>query len=211
MMLAGCVANDSVQTAASPSDPLPKIPPSAEQLAAGVLEDWSHPDLPVTRILIDTDDQLARFYHGQQQIGWSRVATGKSSHPTPVGQFRILEKDADKRSNRYGRIIAADGTILVRDASSDDPVPPGARFIGARMPHFMRLTFDGVGMHAGSIPHPGRPASHGCIRMPSETARLAFARSDLDVPVILTGTGPDYGDYDARLERLGWISSRCSD
>lgn len=210
-VLGSCAGGSALRTTHPPPEPAPPPPPSAEQLAAGVLEGWSDLGLPVSRILIDTDEQLARFYHANTQIGWSRVATGTRSHPTPVGQFVILEKDIDKRSNRYGRIIGADGKVLVRDASSTDPVPPGARFVGARMPHFMRLTFDGIGMHAGPIPRPGRPASHGCIRMPAETAQIAFARTDLGVPVTLRGPGPDYGNYVAQLERLGRLPSGCVD
>lgn len=209
--LAGCAGGSALQMLAPVSEPASPPPPTAEQLDAGLLEGWSNPGLPVTRILIDTDAQLARFYHVDVQIGWSRVATGTSNNPTPVGQFAILEKDANKRSNLYGRIIDADGEILMRDATSEDPVPPGARFVGARMPHFMRLTFDGIGMHAGPIPRPGLPASHGCIRIPAETARIAFARTDLGVPVTLRGPGPDYGNYVAQLERLGQLPSSCLD
>jgi len=38
----------------------------------------------------------------------------------------------------------------------------------------MRITGYGVGMHAGAIPNPGSPASHGCIRLPRDMAETIF-------------------------------------
>lgn len=58
-------------------------------------------------------------------------------------------------------------------------VPAGGRFIGARMPYWMRITGYGVGMHAGPIPHPGSPASHGCIRLPSSMAETIFQNASV--------------------------------
>ena len=40
------------------------------------------------------------------------------------------------------------------------------------MPYWMRLTPTGVGMHVGYVP--GRPASHGCIRMKKDVAVQLF-------------------------------------
>jgi ankyrin repeat protein len=45
------------------------------------------------------------------------------------------------------------------------------------MPYFMRLSCLDFGMHAGAVPN--YPASHGCIRLPSEAARKLFA----EIPV----------------------------
>jgi lipoprotein-anchoring transpeptidase ErfK/SrfK len=58
--------------------------------------------------------------------------------------------------------------------------PPGARFQGAPMPYFMRI-HGGVGMHAGYLP--GYPASHGCIRMPTDIAKIFFANASVGTPV----------------------------
>jgi len=41
------------------------------------------------------------------------------------------------------------------------------------MPYFMRLSCLDFGMHEGVVPN--YPASHGCIRLPGETARKLFA------------------------------------
>jgi lipoprotein-anchoring transpeptidase ErfK/SrfK len=45
------------------------------------------------------------------------------------------------------------------------------------MPYFIRLSCLDFGMHAGYVPN--YPASHGCIRLPADTARKFFS----EVPV----------------------------
>ena len=53
------------------------------------------------------------------------------------------------------------------------------------MPYWMRITSWGVGMHAGPIPDPGSPASHGCIRLPHEMARTLFSVVQIGTPVTI--------------------------
>ena len=101
------------------------------------------------------------------------VATGKKSHPTPSGSFTIRAKEKNYFSNLYGKIYDAQNIVLVGDADSrTDIVPQGARFEGAVMPYWMRLTDSGVGLHVGYVP--GRPASHGCIRLKRDSATEIF-------------------------------------
>ncbi|MGJ8724400.1 MAG: L,D-transpeptidase family protein [Roseibacillus sp.] len=136
------------------------------------------------RVEIDLSEQLASFYRGSVQVGQTQVATGKSGHATPTGSFRITEKIVDKRSNLYGQIFGSNGELVNSGADKrKDSVPSGGKFVGAPMPYWMRLTSYGIGMHVGAIPYPGSPASHGCIRMPEATARLAFASSRVGTPV----------------------------
>jgi lipoprotein-anchoring transpeptidase ErfK/SrfK len=178
------------------------IPAPQEKAKPGQLYDWSANGRGVTRIIIDTDEQRARFYSGGEQIGWTTVATGLGSHPTPTGHFEVLEKVQDKRSNLYGRIYNSGGGLVRGNAKAgQDRVPPGGRFVGASMPHFLRLTYDGIGMHAGPIPRPGRPASHGCIRMPARIASALYTEVSVGTPVTIVGNGPDYGNYAAKVRR----------
>jgi len=102
------------------------------------------------------------------------VSTGKAAGMTPVGKFRIQEKDADHRSNLYGNFVDSQGRIVRAGVSARiDSAPSGTRFVGAPMQYFMRV--DGpVGMHVGFLP--GYPASHGCIRMPEEIAPMFYHR-----------------------------------
>jgi lipoprotein-anchoring transpeptidase ErfK/SrfK len=143
----------------------------------------SQGELPLT-ITIDLSEQTARFYRGNDLVGRSRVATGKSSHPTPTGSFKIIEKIIDKRSNLYGHIEDADGNVVIQDADSRrHSSPDGGRFLGAEMPYWMRLTHTGIGMHSGPIPNPGQPASHGCIRLPRSIVQSLFGSVVIGTPV----------------------------
>jgi len=120
------------------------------------------------------------------------VATGKSSHPTPKGSYKILEKKKDHKSNLYGRIMSGEGQTVVSDADTrSHAVPDGGRFVGAPMPYWMRLTPTGVGMHVGYVP--GRPASHGCIRLKRDVAVQLFEILDLGSPVTVDHHAPSIG------------------
>ena len=131
-----------------------------------------------------------------EQVGWTYVATGITSFPTPTGDFKVLEKVQNKVSNLYGKSYTAEGKLANSDHKiGRDLVPPGGRFDAAKMPYFMRLTNDGVGMHIGPIPRPGRRASHGCIRMPSKMAPIVYNNISIGTPVSIVGSGPDYQTY----------------
>lgn len=172
------------------------IPEPQEKRKSGKLYEWEGSGRRVSRIVVNTDEQKARFYDGQEQIGWTTVASGISKFPTPTGHFEVIEKVENKRSNLYGKIYTTGGKVVRSDAKAGrDPVPAGARFEGAKMPYFLRLTNDGIGLHAGPIPRPGRPASHGCIRMPGKLAPVLFAHVDLGTKVSIVGSGPNYGNY----------------
>ncbi len=148
---------------------------------------------------INIDEQKVYVFSGPDQIAWATVATGIFKYPTPVGDFKVLEKTANKMSNLYGKMYDKDGKLINSDAKlGRDPIPEGGRFDGAKMPYYLRLTGDGVGMHAGPIPRPGHRASHGCIRMPRAFAPKLFAVTSIGTPVSITGNGPSYGSYMAR-------------
>jgi lipoprotein-anchoring transpeptidase ErfK/SrfK len=137
-----------------------------------------------TRVVIDLRRQIADVSIGGQPAGWAFVATGKEGYSTPAGEFTIVEKVVDKRSTLYGWIVDADGNVVNSDADArTDKAPPGGEFVHAPMPYWMRLTWRGVGMHAGRIPEPGEPASHGCIRLPEEFAPLLFDVVEIGTPV----------------------------
>jgi lipoprotein-anchoring transpeptidase ErfK/SrfK len=126
------------------------------------------------RVTIDLSEQKAYIFRNSENIGWSYVATGRNGYSTPTGSFVITEKVVDKRSNKYGSIVDADGDVLRSNATAGVHSAAGGRFLGAKMPYWMRLTNNGIGMHAGPIPHPGSPASHGCIRLPYDMAQRIY-------------------------------------
>jgi lipoprotein-anchoring transpeptidase ErfK/SrfK len=138
------------------------------------------------RVTIDLSQQKAYVFRNSENVGWTYVATGRSGFATPTVTFRISEKIVDKRSNKYGVIVDARGEVVNGNATAGvHRVPPGGRFVGARMPYWMRLTGNGVGMHAGPIPYPGSPASHGCIRMPYDMVSKIYSIAPTGTPVTI--------------------------
>lgn len=150
--------------------PLPDEPPPAPGLQMAMYE-WNDDGGPgAVKIRINLGEQRAFYTRGGRPIGWSYVATGLPGHSTPAGSFRITEKVVDKYSTKYGWIEDEFGNVINGDASTATRVPAGGTYIPAPMPYWMRLTNYGIGMHAGLIPNPGEPASHGCIRLPKPLA-----------------------------------------
>ena len=131
-------------------------------------------------IVIDLTDQHAYLLAGHQVVLTAPVSTGREGHDTVPGRYRVIQKDIEHRSSIYGAYMQ-DGYIVQRDVDlRKDPRPPGATFIGAPMPYFLRI-YGGVGMHAGYLP--GYPASHGCIRMPESKARRFFEVAKVGTPI----------------------------
>jgi len=128
-----------------------------------------------THLKIDTSIQRGFLMHGEKVVIDYPICSGRSTHPTPKGVFKILEKKEEKVSNRYGRIYDAEGNLVNGDADiRTDEVPEGGKFVGAPMPFWMRLSNDGIGHHIG--PTLRRPSSHGCIRGPKSVVPLVFAK-----------------------------------
>lgn len=110
------------------------------------------------------------------------VSSGKKARPTPTGTFPILQKDPDHHSNVYGNFVDSRGRVVRGGVSAlIDSAPSGSHFEGAPMTWFMRLTWEGVGMHVGILP--GYPASHGCIRLPSQVAHDLYAKVNVGTVV----------------------------
>jgi hypothetical protein len=185
---------EAAPTAAAPP-PVPEERVVVEEPKPSKLYEWNAQGRKVSRILVDTNEQRATFYSGDEEVGWSTIASGLPKYPTPVGEFAVTEKVANKRSNLYGKIMKGGRVIHSNARAGREAVPAGARFEGAHMPYFLRLTSDGIGLHAGPIPRPGQPASHGCIRLPSKLAPVLFEHVSHGTQVKIVGNGPDYGNY----------------
>lgn len=114
------------------------------------------------------------------------VSTGTATYPTPAGEYKIREMVIDKHSNQYGKIVDAEGVVINENANmpnDKDQIPEGGEFIGAPMPHWMRLTWAGIGMHVGKVPR--YPASHACIRGQSHIVPIVYSKVKLLTPVTL--------------------------
>ena len=112
------------------------------------------PSLTINSIVISLAEQRLYAYSGNELVAWSNCSTGKTGNETPVGTFKITQKHIDHYSNKYNN---------------------------APMPYFMRLTDDGVGLHAGHLP--GYAASHGCIRLPMGMVKELYEHTASGTPV----------------------------
>ena len=137
------------------------------------------------RIVVSLAKQRAYLLAGDQVVIDSPISSGKRGHSSPSGSFSVMEKDPDHRSTIYGDFVDSSGRIVRAGVSAKiDSAPSGTHFVGSPMTWFMRLTDEGVGMHVGFLP--GYPASHGCIRMPGEAAKLFYDRVKIGTPVRVT-------------------------
>lgn len=139
------------------------------------------------RVVISLPKQRAYLMNGDQIVIDSPISSGKAGHTSPTGSFSVLEKDPNHYSNLYGNFVDGYGRIVRAGVSAKiDSAPSGTHFVGAPMQWFMRLTDGGVGMHVGILP--GYAASHGCIRMPPDGAKLFYDNVKVGTPV-------EVGDY----------------
>lgn len=129
---------------------------------------------------INLNRQVAYLIDNGWVLDASPISSGKPGFSTPRGTFRVVKKDLNHFSATYGQIVDDSGAVLVSDANSGMNVPRGAHFRRAAMPYFMGFTAY-HGLHAGYLP--GYPASHGCVRMPSEKARRFFDMVQVGTPV----------------------------
>jgi hypothetical protein len=106
-------------------------------------------------VRIDREAQLISVFRGGDEIGTAVILYGAPEKPTPAGRYPILAKDRDHHSSLYD----------------------------AAMPYTLRLTGDGVSIHASSV-REGR-ATHGCIGLPEAFARKLFDQARIGDPVLI--------------------------
>ena len=182
-LLAGCGNSEKARLANPNTAYIPSTGGSEAQPPGNdSISYWDGDGVPgPPSVIIYLKEQRAYFYKGDQLVGVSQVSAGREGHNTPIGNYKIVQKDLDHASNLYGDYVDASGNVVQKDVEvGKDPKPPGAIFKGAPMPFFMRIT-GGVGMHKGYLP--GYPASHGCIRMPGKMAESFFNNVEVGTPV----------------------------
>jgi ankyrin repeat protein len=106
------------------------------------------------RIEISLASQRVALVKNGVPVFHAPCSTGREGYSTKKGQFVITDKNRNHRSTIYH----------------------------VEMPYFMRLSCLDFGMHAGYVSN--RPASHGCIRLPSEAARKFF--SEIPIGTLVT-------------------------
>lgn len=106
-------------------------------------------------IRIDLTRQLVSVFRGEDEIGTAVILYGAPDKPTPKGAFRVIAKATDHYSRSYD----------------------------APMPFMLRLTDDGVAIHASQVRPNG--ATHGCLGVPLRFAQRLFAVADLGTEVFV--------------------------
>ncbi len=153
---------EAVAAAATASDPaLDPHAAMAEAFGQDTLANgkflWKDGTSHVDRLVLYLGEQRIYAYDGGELVGVSTVSTGRPGHETRPGSFKILAKYRYYRSKKYDN---------------------------APMPYMQQITSYGVALHAG--PMPGYPASHGCIRLPTQFAANLFATTKIGIPVLVT-------------------------
>lgn len=106
--------------------------------------------------VVSLRSQRITVYDGKGWILRAPVSSGSKGRETPAGIFSVIQKVEEHYSNLY-----------------DD----------AFMPHMQRITWSGIALHGGVLP--GRPASHGCIRLPFDFAAQLFDVTKMGIRVIV--------------------------
>lgn len=109
-----------------------------------------------TVIEVDLGAQTARVLRDGVPGEEIPISSGRKGYPTPTGEFVVTNKHRHWRSTLYN----------------------------ASMPFYLRLSCRDFGLHAGHLP--GYPASHGCIRLPTERARALFEEIPIGTRVVIT-------------------------
>lgn len=136
---------------------------------------WDEDGVPQGEVIITVDikAQTIAVFRAGYQIGAAVVLYGADDYPTPTGTFPIMQKKVHHISNIYN----------------------------APMPYMMRLTNDGVAIHASEVAWGN--ATHGCIGVPLAFAKLIFAQAKLGTKVIVTNGKMMAVPQGAQLDQAG--------
>ena len=126
-------------------------------------------------IKISTGAQRLYVTEGDKVLLATPCAVGTSATPTPKGNHRINSKSRHRRRQSA----------------------PGA---GYPMTYWMSFYSPAYGMHWGFVkPH---PCTHGCVRMPLNSARQVFDMVRVGTPVNVSSSQPWDSTIGASLPRL---------
>jgi L,D-transpeptidase ErfK/SrfK len=107
------------------------------------------------------------------------VSIGRLGFETPPGRFRVLEKEMPPTYTAPDEQWAREaGYEPGEKLAADDPANP---LRGA----WLRLTWDGVGLHGSDSWPLGLKASHGCVRVRPQDAVSLHGLVDLGSPVVV--------------------------
>jgi hypothetical protein len=109
---------------------------------------WDEAGVPAGPVWVRVDLALQTIsvFRAGHEIGTAVILYGADGKPTPGGVYPVLQRAREHRSTLYD----------------------------AEMPYMLRLTHDGVAIHASSVR--AAAATHGCIGVPLAFAKRLFAQ-----------------------------------
>lgn len=111
---------------------------------------------PRRLVLISIADRQLAVIDGGDIIARFAVAVGAADSPSPVGQFRIVNRVSNPTYYHPGSVIPS---------GKDNPI--GTRWVG--------LSQKGYGIHGTNVPRSiGHAVSHGCIRLRNRDMERLF-------------------------------------
>jgi len=112
-------------------------------------------------VLVSIPDRKLALFENGRAVRIYRVAVGKTSTPSPAGEFKIVNRVSNPTYYHKGQVIGA---------GKGNPV--GTRWMG--------LSAKGYGIHGTNQPKSiGKAASTGCIRMGKHDLEELFAIVDV--------------------------------
>ncbi len=136
---------------------------------------------PLSKLVIKLEEQKIFGFQGPLLVMESDICSGKEAYATKQGAYKVIAKSKDHKSNLFGSFVNAKGVIVNANAEAGQAVPEGLRYVPSSMPNYLRLTHEGLGLHAGILP--GYPASHGCVRLPTFISEKLFSSVSIETPV----------------------------
>jgi lipoprotein-anchoring transpeptidase ErfK/SrfK len=123
---------------------------------------WNDTAVPNGRtwVRIDLRSQLISVFRAGHEIGTAVIVYGGDNKETPIGTLHVLGKARDHRSSLYE----------------------------AEMPYTLRLTDDGVSIHASDVRWGA--ATHGCIGVPLAFAQRLFDATQIGDEVVVVPALP---------------------
>ena len=138
-------------------------------------------------IVVRVNENKLYLYDGYDVIRTWPVATAKPGFTTPVGDWRIYDKQVDPTWHNPAPDGWGAGEPLVIGPGPGNPMGPRALYITA--PGLIRI-------HGTSDPASiGRYASHGCIRMNNDDVVTLYPMVPVGTHVLVVGYRPAGAAY----------------
>jgi lipoprotein-anchoring transpeptidase ErfK/SrfK len=147
---------------------------SAEELSTSI-GTVQTPDNELMWVEVSLSDRLLRLHQGDKTIlKEMTVAVGKTSTPTPTGNFEVMEMVEDPIWQNPWK-----PSVVYKEGDSANPL--GIRWIG-----FKKSGEDDYGIHGTENKDSlGKAVTHGCIRLSNEDVSYLYEQLEEGTPVVI--------------------------